>query len=210
MAKDGTVRGGARAGSGRKRKSLDEKILDGTESKTKAPLSSAEKRAREILKDAKASEEAAKKPKLETAVGTLPEVTDLEAADIPDVREYMLRQQKNGSYLIAKDVFRETWLWLKENGCNGLVPKQIVEQYAQSVARWIQCEEAISQYGYLGKHPTTGNPVSSPFVSMSKDYKKQVNTDWFVIWQIVKENGSMGYGTSNDDDLMEKLLSAKT
>jgi hypothetical protein len=91
-----------------------------------------------------------------------------------------------------------------------LVNNQLIEQYAMSVARWIQCEEAISEFGYLAKHPTTGNAIASPYVSMSRDYKKQVNADWFQIYQIVRENCSVEYdGASPQDDLMERLLRAK-
>ena len=32
-----------------------------------------------------------------------------------------------------------------------------------SVSRWIQCEEAISEFGMLAKHPTTGNAIASPY-----------------------------------------------
>ena len=53
-------------------------------------------------------------------------------------------KQKNGSDLCAEEIFRETWLWLKARGCEMLVNNQLIEQYAMSVARWIQCEEAIS------------------------------------------------------------------
>ncbi len=202
MAKDGTNRGGARIGSGRKRKSLEERQLEG--SLKKKSLSAADKKIKAILKEAQESEEALKRK----ASGELPEVSDLPGADIPSVSEYLTRVQKDGSTLIAKDIFRQTWLWLKDKGCETLVPKQIVEQYALAVARWIQCEDFISKYGTLGKHPTTGAPMASPFVSMSKDYKRQMNADWFLIWQIVKENGSDGL-TAPQDDMMEKLLGGK-
>ena len=63
---------------------------------------------------------------------------------------------------------------------------------------------------YLAKHPTTGNAIASPYVSMSRDYKKQVNADWFQIYQIVRENCSVEYdGASPQDDLMERLLRAR-
>ena len=61
------------------------------------------------------------------------------------------------------------------------------EQYAVSVSRWIQCEECISEYGFLAKHPTTGNAIASPYVSMSQQYMKQVNQIWYQIYQVVKE-----------------------
>ena len=135
------------------------------------------------------------------------EPADIQGEDVPPVRDYLKAKQKNGSDLCAEEIFRETWLWLKARGCEMLVNNQLIEQYAMSVARWIQCEEAISEFGYLAKHPTTGNAIASPYVSMSRDYKKKVNADWVKIYQIVRENCSVEYdGASPQDDLMERLL----
>ena len=63
-----------------------------------------------------------------------------------------------------------------------------------SVARWIQCEEAITEYGFLAKHPTTGNAIQSPYVAMSQNFMSQTNRLWMEIYQIVKENCSSEYG----------------
>lgn len=63
---------------------------------------------------------------------------------------------------------------MKTAACT-LVPAQLIEQYAMSVSRWIQCEEYITEFGFLAKHPTTGNAMPSPYVAMSQTYMKQVN-----------------------------------
>ena len=68
--------------------------------------------------------------------------------------DYLSARQKNGVPLGADDIYRETWLWLKQRNCENLVNKRLIEAYAQAYARYIQCEEAISTYGLLGKHPT--------------------------------------------------------
>ena len=71
-------------------------------------------------------------------------------------------------------------------------------------------EEAISEFGFLAKHPTTGNAIASPYVSMLQQFTKQVNQAWFQIYQIVKENCSVEYGGKNpQDDIMERLLTAR-
>lgn len=57
-----------------------------------------------------------------------------------------------------------------------------------SIARWIQCERAISEYGFLAKHPTTGNAIQSPYVVMSQNFLNQSNRIWLEIYKIVKEN----------------------
>ena len=145
MAKDGTARGGARVGAGRRPKALADKI----------------------------------------ALGRPAE-------------------------LCAEDVFKSTYLWLKERGCERFVNTQLIEQYAMTVSRWVQCETCISEYGFLAKHPTTGAAITSPYVTMSQNYLKQVNQCWYQIYQIVKENCSVEYGGANPhDDLMERLLSTQ-
>ena len=176
MAKDGTARGGARVGAGRKPKALVDKIADGRAS----------------------------------GAMVLPEPVEIEGVDVPPIRSYLTATQKNGKDLCAEDVYRETYAWLKARGCDSLVNSQLVEQYAMSVSRWIQCEECISEFGFLAKHPTTGNAIASPYVSMSRDYMKQTNQCWYHIYQIVKENCSVEFGGSNpQDDLMERLLTAR-
>lgn len=140
----------------------------------------------------------------------LPKPAEIEGIDMPPVKEFLKAAQKNGKDLCAETVYKETYLWLKARGCENLVNRQLIEQYAMSVSRWVQCEDAISEYGFLAKHPTTGNAIASPYVSMSQTYMKQVNQIWYQIYQIVKENCSVEYGgRSPQDDLMERLLSAR-
>ena len=140
----------------------------------------------------------------------LPAPTELEAEEVPPVKEYMKTAQKNGKGLCAEEVFTRTYKWLKDRGCEKLVNTQLIEQYAMSVSRWIQCEEAISEYGFLAKHPTTGNAIASPYVAMSREYMKQVNATWYQIYQVVKDNCSVEFGgASPQDDLMERLLTAR-
>lgn len=173
MAKDGTNRGGARVGSGRKSKALVDKINAGTSA--------------QILE--------------------LPEPPVFEGEDVPPIKEYLKAKQKAGKDLCAEEVYKETWNWLKERGCANFVNKQLIEQYAMSVSRWIQCEECISEYGFLAKHPTTGNAIASPYVAMSQTYMKQVNQIWYQIFQVVKENCSVEWqGGTPQDDVMERLL----
>lgn len=176
MAKDGTLRGGQRVGSGRKSNALVDKITTGR------------------LRN--------------TAI--LPEPPELEGYDMPSVRDYMKARQKDGKPLCAEEVFHEVYAWLEERKCEKLVSRQLIDQYSMSVARWVQCEEAISEYGFLAKHPTTGGAIASPYVSMSQQYLKQINQLWYQIYQVVKENCSVDYGGSNpQDDLMERLLGGK-
>ena len=79
-----------------------------------------------------------------------------------------------------------------------------------SVSRWIQCEEAVSEFGFLAKHPTTGNAMQSPYVAMSQNYMKQTNQLWFQIYQIVRDNGNADIEELDEQDIMmEALLKQK-
>ncbi len=169
MAKDGTRRGGARIGAGRKKKSLDEKIIEG---KFTADNSNVE----------------------------------IKEFQIPSPKEYLSAEQKVGGKTYAAQIYSETYEWLKACGCAELISPQLVENYAQTVARHIQCEELLTSYGMLAKHPTTGEPVTSPFVKMSLDYLKSANQLWYQIFQVVKENSKRDIGIGNSNDMMERLL----
>lgn len=179
MAKDGTMRGGPRANSGPKKKSLAEKVIEG-------------------------------RVELDSSATVLHEPVEIEGVDVPPVKDFLKAKQKNGKDLCAEEVYKTTYLWLKKRGCEKFVSTQLLDQYAMSVSRWVQCEEAISEFGFLAKHPTTGNAMQSPYVAMSQNYMKQVNQVWFQIYQIVKDNCSDNYGGSNpQDDLMERLLKTR-
>ncbi len=122
----------------------------------------------------------------------------------------MKAKQKNGKDLAAPDVIKSVHRWLKKRGCEKLVSEQLIDQYAMSVSRWIQCEEAVSEFGFLAKHPTTGNAMQSPYVAMSQNYMKQTNQLWFQIYQIVRDNGNADIEEIDEQDIMmEALLKQK-
>ena len=162
MAKDGTRRRGRRVRAGDKPQALSDKIAEG--------------------KDADIME--FHTPELDAA--DLDDAADLTGADMPSPSAYLSAQQKNGKPLGADIVYKETWLWLKQRGCEKHVNKRLLENYSLAFARFIQCEEALSTYGLLGKHPTTGGVVASPFASLSQSYQKQANVLWYEIFDIVK------------------------
>jgi len=143
-------------------------------------------------------------------VNELPSPDEIEGIDVPPIKDYLKAKQKNGKDFFAEDIFKSTYLWLKKRGCEKLVGNQLIEQYAMSVSRWIQCEEAISEFGMLAKHPTTGNAIASPYVSMAQAYMKQVNQVWYQIYQIIQENGSAEIDELDPQDIMmEKLLKTR-
>ena len=138
------------------------------------------------------------------------DIPEVEGVDMPKPHEFLSAEQRDGSTLQAEEIYTETWEWLKKVGCAAKVSPQLLERYAMCSARWIQCEECISEYGFLAKHPTTGNAIASPYVSMSQQYMKQVNQIWYQIYQVVKENCSVEWqGSTPQDDVMERLLRAR-
>lgn len=129
---------------------------------------------------------------------------------MPKPSKMLSAVQKDGKALVAEDIYKETWEWLAERGCASLVSPQLLERYAMSVARWIQCEEAVTEFGFLAKHPTTGSAIQSPYVAMSQNFMSQTNRLWMEIYQIVKENCATEYtGVTPMDDTMERLLWAR-
>lgn len=186
MAKYGTQRGGRRQKTGPKSKALFEKIQNG-------------KSVNIISNDV---------PVLdidELDAVDLPEGAHLKGLDIPEPSEYLYAKQKSGIPLGADKIYKEIWLWLRERNCERLVNPRLIENYSQSFARYIQCEDALSSYGLLGKHPTTGGVIASPFVQMSVQFQKQANLLWYEIYDIVKQNCTTPFEESSND-MMENLL----
>ena len=181
MAKDGTMRGGARATAGRKPKALKDKIDSGNPGKRKL-----------------------------TVLDFTDQAESLQGRVMPPPKAYLAAKQKIGTDLIAAEVYKETWQWLADRGCERLVPQQLIEQYSMAISRWIQCEESITEFGFLAKHPTTGSAIPSPYVAMSQSFGKIANNLWYQIYQVVKENCITDYkGVTPHDDMMERLLTAR-
>ena len=189
MAKDGTNRGGRRVRAGDKPAPAAEKIQKGQQV--------------QILKN-----DIPTLSPTELEAVDLPEGAVMNGADMPKPSDYLSARQKNGVPLGADEIYKETWLWLKERNCEKLVNPRLIETYAQAFASYIQCEEATSTYGLLGKHPTTGGVITSPFVQMSQQYQKSANLIWYEIYDIVKQNCTEVF-EDNPNDTMELLLRAR-
>lgn len=132
-----------------------------------------------------------------------PSIKEKSNFKIPTAKSYLDAEQKGGGKTCAKQVYRNTYNWLNSCGCADLVAPQTVENFAQTIARHIQAESAITSTGFLARHPTTGEPMASPYVKISLDYLKAAQQIWYQISQIVKNNSVANY---DDDDMMENLL----
>lgn len=189
MAKDGTLRGGRRTRAGDKPEALVDKITKG--------------------KAAKILEVSDFQPESILEAEDLEVDSDFYGEEMPSPSDYLSSRQKDGKSLGADALFIETWKWLRNRGCEKFVNPRLIEAYAQAFTRYIQCEEAISTYGLLGKHPTTGGAMASPFVQMSQSFQKQANLLWYEIFDIVKQNCTTAYIGNPQDDIMEALLSGR-
>ena len=70
---------------------------------------------------------------------------------MPEPSEYLSEVQRDGKPLGADLVYRETWQRLDQRGCSQFVAHRLIEAYVQAFARYVQCEQAISKLGLLGK-----------------------------------------------------------
>lgn len=91
------------------------------------------------------------------------DTADLRREKMPQPRDFLAANQKNGREFLAVDIYERTWEWLHERGCSHLIPVQILEQYAMAISHWIQCEEAISEYGFLRRNSPGGLPGLFPY-----------------------------------------------
>lgn len=189
MARDGTYRGGRRPRAGERPAPLAEKIQKG--------------------KPAQVLDLPDFLPETNLEADDFEDAAELDGMEIPEPSGYLSARQKDGSALGADLLYTETFRWLKERGCERFVNPRLVEAYAQNFTRYIQCEEAISTYGFLGKHPTTGGAIASPFVAMSQSFQKQANLLWYEIFDIVKQNCTTAFTGNPQDDIMEALLSGR-
>ena len=149
MAKDGTNRGGRRVRAGAKPDQLKDKLEAG-------------KPASRLL-------EPADLDPFGLEGGDVGDSALLEGETMPEPSAYLSATQRDGQPLLAGELYRETWAWLDARGVASFVSPRLIEAYAQAFARYIQCEEAISKFGLLGKHPTTGAAIASQFGKNATD-----------------------------------------
>jgi|LSQX01.3.fsa_nt_gb hypothetical protein len=174
-----TGHGGARPGAGRKRKPAAEKLMDGNPGK---------------------------RPIKVIPCDGIPES---QGVDMITPAEWLTAETRNAQRNLGGKIFKETWKWIQDRRCGHVVTINQVEQYASNVARFIQCEEAINQFGLLAKHPTTGQPVQSPYVIMRREFLRQANMIWAQIFQTVQQNSEIPITGNHNEDIMEQILTGK-
>ena len=112
MAKDGTNCGGRRVRAGDKPASAAEKIQKGQQV--------------QILKN-----DIPTLSPTDLEAIDLPEGAVMNGVDMPKPSDYLSARQKNGVPLGADEIYKETWLWLKERNCEKLVNPGLIEGYGE-------------------------------------------------------------------------------
>lgn len=144
VAKDGTNRGDRRVRVGKEPDPLNEKLAEGRPATKLTPPQPADLDLYDFTGD------------------DIGDGVELTGTAMPPPSDYLSAEQQDGKPLVADLVYKETWQWLDERCCTDFVSKRLIESYAQPFAHYVQCEEAISKFGLLGKHPTTGAAFASP------------------------------------------------
>lgn len=129
------------------------------------------------------------KPPIETEVA----MPQLEAVSVPEPRKFLEETQRGEIELKSREVYDKMYAWLIEMRCEKFVSQDLIELYSQSYGRYMQVESMISATGFLAKHPTTGAPMTSPYVQISDMYSKQVERVHATIEAIVREHCPSGY-----------------
>ena len=136
------------------------------------------------------------------------EIAELEAPSPPAFLNEASRAE--APYLSANEIFDRTVKWLETTGCLGMIPMDYIEEYALCKTRWLECEAMNAKHGLLAKHPTTGQPMQSPYVQMALTYLKQADSAWSKLFEIVKASCTTDYKADDPNaDVMERLLSLK-
>ena len=165
-------RGGFRANSGRKKKSDQQKILEG-------------KLDANVLK-------------ARTVEGESVDVEVIDS-DLPPLRDYMTKQQKNGTYLQAEEEYKRVLEWIKKSGCEDKVPKNLIEQYVMNRCRYIELQNSVSEYGYVVKKGSNGNIQPNPFFQMLQEQERTLNVSYNNIDNIIRQRSISSLYYENDD-----------
>lgn len=106
----------------------------------------------------------------------------------------------------AKEIWKEVYDWLEKIGCTkGILPYNL-DEYAHCKSRWLECEEAITNHGFLLKDGS-GKTINNPCIAMAQNYLKQTNDVWAKIYAVVRETKLTEWNdNSPNDDIMENIL----
>lgn len=176
-----TGRGGTRRNAGKKRRPLEEKILNG-----------AAKRPIEVLSFANENDLVL----IETPIPH--DFIDSEQLD-------QFSGEKTGTY--ARKIYDEAYEWLKERRVAHIIPKLLLERYASETANWIYCLMLTREHGQFSRNKKKETLEVSAWARQAVIYGSRVDSLWNQIYYTVRDNSSVRYdGDTPHSDTLAKIL----
>ena len=175
------VNGGARRNAGKKRRPLEEKILEGSK---KRPL--------EVISFAK-------EDNLILIESSIPHEF------IDDKQLNQISGETVKTY--ARQIYDETYNWLKTRRVAQLVPKLLLERYASESANWIYCLSLTRKHGHFRQNQKRETLEVSPWAKQAVEYGARSDSLWNQIYLTVRDNSSVKYeGESPHNDTLAQIL----
>ena len=168
--------GGARPNAGRKKKPLNERVLEGNPGK------------REIK------------------TVQFPKVNNhLENQNSRNQDEYEARPapgflaqngiEAGGNVPSATEIFALLTEFIKASGCERLIAANLVEDFAHLRRSYLECEYFNRTRGRIA------NGKRSPYVAMAVDYNKQAMAIFDRIWSVIAQNSEQTYDSGKNEFL---------
>ena len=168
--------GGARPGSGRKKRPLADKILEDSTRKHR--------------------------PK----VLNMPNPEDSLLPEAPDYLRTMVATGVSNDVPGMKVIFDETVKWLEGTKCLHLINPHHITEYSILTTRWLECEDVVSKSIFWRSKKDgelMPNPLSDQALRYWKAADAAWDKIWRIVAQNCEENFG---GHNPHDDLMEKLI----
>lgn len=59
------------------------------------------------------------------------DIPEVDGVEMPKPKDILSAQQRDGKNFMAKEIYEETWQWLKKIGCHTVVSPQVIERYTK-------------------------------------------------------------------------------
>jgi hypothetical protein len=106
----------------------------------------------------------------------------------------------------AAAIYTQTLEWVIDAGCERLVPKQLIEDFAFTRRSYLESEYMCKKLGRVFKDGDTAKP--SPYVKHSMEYLKSTTALYREIQAIIVQNSTKDYdgNTAKDNAFLELLM----
>ena len=176
-------RGGARAGAGRPKKPLADKLIEGNPGKrelTALKFTDKNKSNNSNAENSKKSNtDNSNVPKSKNQTFNLPSYLDMVAKEGGDVLPP------------ASEIYKMLADWIGGAGCSEFVAPNLVEDFAFLRRAYLECEYMNRKMGRIA------SGKRSPYVNMALDYQKAMMTVYNQIWLIISRNCEEKYEGKN-------------